>query len=175
MIGQSKERSRIHEQHHYNRFDALYHFPRRGSRFSLSVDDQRIRMWRQSGHRSDPIFVKRHTVITQGVTKWGAICWGTRSPLVILQHTLTAHTYVDDILKPVVLPMLSSHTGALYQQDNARTQTTRLSQQCLPGYDVPLGPARSSNLSPIVLGRHLQLSQNTGELTVQFQRLRQEV
>ncbi|GFT80222.1 uncharacterized protein TNCV_2187151 [Trichonephila clavipes] len=45
--------------------------------------------------------------------------------------------------------MLSSHPGAIYQQDNARPHTARLSQQCLQGYDVLPWPARSPDLSPI--------------------------
>ncbi|GFW08109.1 transposable element Tc1 transposase [Trichonephila clavipes] len=57
--------------------------------------------------------------------------------------------YVDDILTPIVLPMLSSRPGAIYQQDNARPHTARLSQQCLQGYDVLPWPARSPDLSPI--------------------------
>ncbi|GFV01374.1 HTH_Tnp_Tc3_2 domain-containing protein [Trichonephila clavipes] len=107
------------------------------SRFSLSADDHRTRVWRRTGQRSDPAFiVERHTAISQGVTVWGAISWDTRSSLVFLQGTLTARRYVDDILTPIVLPMLSSHPGAIYQQDNARPHTARLSQQCLQGYDV---------------------------------------
>ncbi|GFT80452.1 HTH_Tnp_Tc3_2 domain-containing protein [Trichonephila clavipes] len=58
----------------------------------------------------------------------GAISWDTRSSLVVLQGTLTAREYVDDILTPIVLPMLSSRPGAIYQQDNARPHTARLSQ-----------------------------------------------
>ncbi|GFV47870.1 uncharacterized protein TNCV_3414871 [Trichonephila clavipes] len=66
--------------------------------------------------------------------------------------------------------MLSSRPGAIYQQDNARPHTARLSQQCLQGYDVLPWPARSPDLSPIehvcdALGRQL----NTGELTAQMQ------
>ncbi|GFV04821.1 hypothetical protein TNCV_5047851 [Trichonephila clavipes] len=45
--------------------------------------------------------------------------------------------------------MLSSHPGAIYQQDNARPHTARLSQQCLQGYDVLPWPTRSPDLSPI--------------------------
>ncbi|GFU90612.1 HTH_Tnp_Tc3_2 domain-containing protein [Trichonephila clavipes] len=86
---------------------------------------------------------------SQGVTVWGAISWDTRSSLVVLQGTLTARRYVDDILTPIVLPMLSSRPGAIYQQDNARPHTARLSQQCLQGYDVLPWPARSPDLSPI--------------------------
>ncbi|GFV85858.1 HTH_Tnp_Tc3_2 domain-containing protein [Trichonephila clavipes] len=112
-------------------------------RFSLSADDHRTRVWRRTGQRSDPAFiVERHTAISQGVTVWGAISWDTRSSLVVLQGTLTARSYVDDILTSIVLPMLSSHPGAIYQQDNARPHTARLSQQCLQGYDVLPWPAR---------------------------------
>ncbi|GFV08780.1 transposable element Tc1 transposase [Trichonephila clavipes] len=93
------------------------------SRFSLGADDHR--------------------------TLWGAISWDTRSSLVVLQGTLTARRYVDDMLTPIVLPMLSSRPGAIYQQDNARPHTARLSQQCLQGYDVLPWPARSPDLSPI--------------------------
>ncbi|GFS93792.1 HTH_Tnp_Tc3_2 domain-containing protein, partial [Trichonephila clavipes] len=41
------------------------------SRFSLSADDHRTRVWRRTGQRSDPAFiVERHTAISQGVTVW---------------------------------------------------------------------------------------------------------
>ncbi|GFV54620.1 transposable element Tcb2 transposase [Trichonephila clavipes] len=151
------------------------------SRFSLSTDYHRTRVWRRTGQRSDPAFiVERHTAISQGVTVWGAISWDTRPSLVVLQGTLTARRYVDDILTPIVLPMLSSHPGAIYQQDNARPHTARLSQQCLQGYDVLPWPTRSPDLSPIenvweALGRQLQPSRDTGELTAQMQRLWQDL
>ncbi|GFX97860.1 transposable element Tcb1 transposase [Trichonephila clavipes] len=151
------------------------------SRFSLSADDHRTRVWRRTGQRSDPAFiVERHTAISQGVTVWGAISWDTRSSLVVLQGTLTARRYVDDILTPIVLPMLSSRPGAIYQQDNARPHTARLSQQCLQGYDVLPWPARAPDLSPIehvwdALGRQMQPSRDTGELTAQMQRLWQDL
>ncbi|GFV85645.1 HTH_Tnp_Tc3_2 domain-containing protein [Trichonephila clavipes] len=78
--------------------------------------------------------------------------------------------YVDDILTPIVLPMLSSRPGAIYQQDNARRHTARLFQQCLQGYDVPTMAWQvtrsSANRACLdTLGRQLQPSRDTGELT----------
>ncbi|GFX00986.1 HTH_Tnp_Tc3_2 domain-containing protein [Trichonephila clavipes] len=53
--------------------------------------------------------------------------------------------------------------GAIYQQDNARPHTARLSQQCLQGYDVLPWPARSlrsfaKRACLDALGRQLQPS-----------------
>ncbi|GFV60197.1 hypothetical protein TNCV_2610691 [Trichonephila clavipes] len=45
--------------------------------------------------------------------------------------------------------MLSSHPGAIYQQDNARPHTARLSNNVFKGYDVLPWPARSPGLSLI--------------------------
>ncbi|GFV72899.1 uncharacterized protein TNCV_1974461 [Trichonephila clavipes] len=74
--------------------------------------------------------------------------------------------------------MLSSRPGAIYQQDNARPHTARLSQQCLQGYDVlPCQVTRSfANRACLnALGRQLQPSRDTGELTAQMQRLWQDL
>ncbi|GFW71378.1 transposable element Tc1 transposase [Trichonephila clavipes] len=87
------------------------------SRFSLSADDHRTRVWKRPAVRS------------------GIYCRAA----------------------------YSNFKGAIYQQDNARPHTARLSQQCLQGYDVLPWPARSPDLSPIehvcdALGRQLQPS-----------------
>ncbi|GFV12916.1 HTH_Tnp_Tc3_2 domain-containing protein [Trichonephila clavipes] len=52
------------------------------SRFSLSADDHRTRVWRRTGQRSDPAFiVERHTAISQGVTVWEQFLFGTHDHL----------------------------------------------------------------------------------------------
>ncbi|GFV17199.1 transposable element Tcb2 transposase [Trichonephila clavipes] len=65
--------------------------------------------------------------------------------------------------------MLSSRPGAIYQQDNARPHTARLSQQCLQGYDVLPWPARSPDLSPIEHNRFLE-TESAGRIPGQGRR-----
>ncbi|GFS51524.1 uncharacterized protein TNCV_549601 [Trichonephila clavipes] len=58
------------------------------------------------------------------------IAYNTRSPL--SHHgTLTAQRYVHDILQPHVLPLMQRYSGALFQEDNARSHTARVSQDCI--------------------------------------------
>ncbi|UYV65146.1 DDX4 [Cordylochernes scorpioides] len=77
------------------------------SRFCLSSDSRRVRVWRRRGERSNPAaIVERPTVRQRGIMVWGAIAYDSRSPLLRIQGTMTAQRYVDDVLRPVTLPYL---------------------------------------------------------------------
>ncbi|GFY05925.1 transposable element Tcb2 transposase [Trichonephila clavipes] len=53
------------------------------SRFNLSSDDNRVRVWRHRGERLNLAFaLQQHTSPTAGVMVWGAIAYNMRSPLV---------------------------------------------------------------------------------------------
>ncbi|UYV74518.1 VPS53, partial [Cordylochernes scorpioides] len=120
------------------------------SRFLLCPDDRRKRVWIRPGQRVDPgLTVEHHTGPQQGVMVWGAISFDSRTPLVVIPGTLTAQRYVDDILRPVLLPFLSHHPGLTFQQDNARPHTARVTMDCLQSCRTLLWPARSPDLSPI--------------------------
>ncbi|GFV65686.1 DDE_3 domain-containing protein [Trichonephila clavipes] len=76
--------------------------------------------------------------------------------------------------------MLSSRPGAIYQQDNAHPHTTRVSNNVfkdmtsyhgLPGHQIFLPIEHVWD----ALGRQLQPSRDTGELTAQMQRLWQDL
>ncbi|UYV80733.1 hypothetical protein LAZ67_19001562, partial [Cordylochernes scorpioides] len=129
--------------------------------FCLSSDSRRVRVWRRRGERSNPAaIVERPTVRQRGIMVWGAIAYDSRSPLLRIQGTMTAQRYVDDVLRPVTLPYLQGVPNALYQQDNARPHTARISQQALQ--DVQMLPwlPYSPDLSPIervwdIIGRRL--------------------
>ncbi|GFT67177.1 transposable element Tcb2 transposase [Trichonephila clavipes] len=61
---------------------------RRESRFNLSSDDNRVRMWRPRGERLNPAFaLQRHTAPTTGVMVWGSLVYNIRSPLVLIRGT----------------------------------------------------------------------------------------
>ncbi|GFU97796.1 transposable element Tcb2 transposase [Trichonephila clavipes] len=62
----------------------------RKSRFNLSSDDNRVRVWKPRGERLNPVFsLQRHTAPTAGVMVWGVIAYNTRSPLVLIRGTMT--------------------------------------------------------------------------------------
>ncbi|UYV79906.1 hypothetical protein LAZ67_18001018 [Cordylochernes scorpioides] len=112
------------------------------SRFCLSTDSRRVRVWRRRGERSNPAaIVERPTVRQRGIMVWGAIAYDSRSPLLRIQGTMTAQRYVDD-------------------QDNARPHTARISQQALQDVQMLPWPPYSPDLSPIehvwdIIGRRL--------------------
>ncbi|GFT20606.1 transposable element Tcb1 transposase [Trichonephila clavipes] len=80
---------------------------------------------------------------------WNAIAYNTRSPLVLIRGTMTAQRYVHDILQPHVLPLTQRLPGDIFQQDNARPHTTKVSEDCLLYVTTLSRPARSPSLSPI--------------------------
>ncbi|GFT04040.1 transposable element Tcb2 transposase [Trichonephila clavipes] len=140
------------------------------SRFNLSSDDNRVRVWRPRGERLNPAFaLQRHTAPTAGVMAWGAIAYNTWSPLVLIRGTMTAQWYVHDILQPHVLPLMQRLPGALFQQDNAQPHTAKVSQDCLRTVTTLPWPARSPDLSQIehiwnYLGRLVEHLMSLNEL-----------
>ncbi|UYV75691.1 K02A2.6-like [Cordylochernes scorpioides] len=131
------------------------------SRVCLSIDSRRVRVWRRRGERSNPAaIVERPTVRQRGIMVWGAIAYDSRSPLLRIQGIMTAQRYVDDVLRPVTLPYLQGVANAIYQQDNARPHTARISQQALQDVQMLPWPPYSPDLSPIehvwdIIGRRL--------------------
>ncbi|GFU63304.1 transposable element Tcb2 transposase [Trichonephila clavipes] len=64
------------------------------SKFNLSSDDNRVRVWRPRGERLNPAFaLQQHIASTAGVMVWGAIAYSTRSPLALIRGTMTAQCF----------------------------------------------------------------------------------
>ncbi|GFU06270.1 transposable element Tcb1 transposase [Trichonephila clavipes] len=115
------------------------------SRFNLSSDDNRVRVWRPRGERLNLAFaLQRLTAPTAGVMVWGAIAYNTRSPLVLIRGTMTAQRYVPDFLHPHVLLFMQRCSTRQCSASHGKGVTI-LSAHCY----YPSFACRSPDLSPI--------------------------
>ncbi|GFV51279.1 transposable element Tcb2 transposase [Trichonephila clavipes] len=71
----------------------------RDSRFNLSSDDNRVRVWGpQSDHLNSAFALQRHIAPKAGVMVCGTLTYNTWSLLVLIHGTMTAQGYAHDIL-----------------------------------------------------------------------------
>ena len=94
---------------------------------------------------------------------WGAIAYGSRSRLVFIRGSMTALRYIQEVLRPLLLPFLETLANPLFQQDNARPHVARDALDFFEASGVNLlqWPPRSLDLYPIehvwdMMGRRLQ-------------------
>jgi hypothetical protein len=83
---------------------------------------------------------------------WAGICHDGRTQLKIVQGTLNAVKYRDDILDPIVLPFLQQrHFDHVFQHDNARCHVVRVCQDFMNENHIRVlpWPALSADLSTI--------------------------
>ncbi|CAH2007245.1 unnamed protein product [Acanthoscelides obtectus] len=113
-------------------------------------------------HDGDVFFVERHVHHTVGVMVWGAIAYGSRSPLIFIRGNMNAQRYIHEVLEPHLLPYLDTLADPTFQQDNARPHVARVTIDFFQHNDVTLlpWPPRSPDLSPIehvwdMMGRRL--------------------
>jgi hypothetical protein len=81
---------------------------------------------------------------------WAAISHTGKTALVHIQRNLTAQRYCDAILQPHVLPLMQQN-GAIFQHDNARPLTARITTVLLTNSNVAVlpWPSKSPVLNPI--------------------------
>ncbi|UYV76033.1 hypothetical protein LAZ67_13002225 [Cordylochernes scorpioides] len=109
-------------------------WPASFDRFLRFNDSHRVRVWSRFGDKSNPVAsVDLRTSRQRSIMVWGAITYDSRSPLIHIDATMTAHRFLDDVLRP----------------DNARPHTARISQHVLYGTSLLPWPPVSSDLSPI--------------------------
>lgn len=83
---------------------------------------------------------------------WGGINTDGRTDLVVIPGRLTGQRYVDEVLRPHVIPMRGAiGDDFLLMQDNATPHTARVSTAFIKeqGIDTLDWPARSPDLNPL--------------------------
>ncbi len=122
------------------------------SRFCVDAADGRERVWRRNGERYAQCCICNFNRWGGPSMVWAGMSHNYRTPLVVIDGTLTARRYIDEVLQPQVLPFLQQHQDlALFQQDNARPHSARLTTDFLQTHNVEVlpWPPYSPDLNPI--------------------------
>lgn len=123
------------------------------SRFSLSNADGRLRVWRRAGERFADACVLEHDRFGGGsIHVWGGISFLHRTPLHVFRNAVTAQAYINEVLRPIVVPAFQAHQDLrVFQQDNARPHTARATLQFFQAQNmnVMAWPAFSPDMAPI--------------------------
>ncbi|GFX00961.1 transposable element Tcb2 transposase [Trichonephila clavipes] len=124
------------------------------SRFSLSSDCRRQRIWRESGTAYRPENIQgKDRYPTCSIMVWAGIMINGRTRLhVVANGTMTGQRYIDEVL----LPHVRLFRGAVgdkfvFMVDNATCHRTLAVQDCLDSEGIQrlVWPARSPDLNPI--------------------------
>lgn len=121
------------------------------SSFLLHRHDRRRRVYRRVRERYQQNCVDEAPPHGGGsIMVWGAINNAGRSQLVRVQGNMTAQRYVQDIVQPHVFPLMVA-PRAVFQQDNARPHTARLTTAFLTANNINTlpWPSLSPDLNPI--------------------------
>ena len=121
------------------------------SQFCLDCNDGCMRCYRRSGKcYSDASVLARDCFGGPSMMVWGAISFHGCSELICIQGNLTGQS--NEILAPVVAPFFNSNRNVtLFQQNNARCHTARVSMKYLDEQHVKVlsWPVFSPYLSAI--------------------------
>ena len=71
---------------------------------------------------------------------WAAINHRFKSQVIVYQGNLTARRYIDQILRPVIVPMFCQRQGLIFQHDNARPHVARVTRDFLQASNINVLP-----------------------------------
>ena len=68
---------------------------------------------------------------------WGEINHQGKPDLAVIRGNLNVQGYINDVLRPVVVPFINNQNGpVIFQQDNARPHTAGVTTQFLQGNNI---------------------------------------
>ena len=112
-----------------------------------------MRVYRRRGERYFDVNVKEHDRYGRGsVMVWAAVTMQRRTPLQFIAGNLTSQRYVDEVMRPMVLPFLRLiGQGAVFQDDNARPHRGHIFNDFVRVNNINKIdlPANSPDLNPI--------------------------
>ena len=119
--------------------------------FLLAMDVNRV--YRRRRERfTDQCVYESERLGGGSILVWDGICHDGRTQLKIVQGTLNAVKYREDIIDPIVLPCLQQRNfDHVFQYDDARYHVARVCQDFLNQNHIRVlpWPASSPDLSPI--------------------------
>ena len=140
--------------------------------------DGRIQVWCRNGERQLEPTVQPTTEYNGGsVMIWAGISLNGRTALVAVPGNLNGRRYIDEILRPHVVPYLRQMgQNAIFQDVNARPHRARIVDLQLNGVQRLEWPPMSPNLSCIehlwdILGRAVNKHINQHTRLADLQRL----
>ena len=98
------------------------------SRFNVQFAVGRLQVWRRTGESMDENnIVERYRYGGGSVKIWGGmlVCHSGKTELVTVNGRLNARRYCDEIIIPVVIPVLERGKADILQQNNARCHVVR--------------------------------------------------
>lgn len=123
------------------------------SRFSLQFNDGRRRVWRRQGERFIDGAVREVDRYGGGsVMVWAGFHLHGRTQLHVVEGTLTGQRYVNDIVRPLIQPVLQAiGPRAILQEDNAPAHRAHVVRNFMQAQGINRMdfPARSPDLAPI--------------------------
>ena len=122
------------------------------SRFTVSGNDGRTRVYRRRGERfANCCITERDRYGRGSVMVWGGVSLHSKTQLVIVNGNLNAAQYQQQILTPHAIPHVQANRGMILVQDNAPVHTARATQQMLQNNNVRTldWPPCSPDLNPI--------------------------
>ena len=123
------------------------------SRFNLYFNDGRMRVYRRHGEQYSDVNVKEHDRYGGGsVMVWAAVTIHRRTPLQFIAGNLNSQRYVDEVMRPMVLPFRRQiGQPAVFQDDNARQHPGHIVNDFVRVNNINRmdWPANSPDLNPI--------------------------